>query len=109
MGAAWEVATEVGGGDIRLRKVLLRVSSGGAVVWGRDVGAIGTNGAEVRGSECGFPVTGNKLKGKAAQGRFVAEGGVKKSTSGSGDTATPYILGQEKGGSGGVGGPKAYF
>ena len=36
------------------------------VVWGGDVGVISANGAEVRGSACGFPATGNKVKGKSA-------------------------------------------
>ena len=62
MGADQEVATEGGGVAVRLGKVLSRGSSGGAVVWIRDVGYIGTNGADVRGSAYGFPVTGNKVK-----------------------------------------------
>ena len=60
MGAAREVAIEEGDGVGRLSKVLLRGSSGGAVVWVSDMGDIGANGAEVIGSEaigiaCGFP------------------------------------------------------
>ena len=39
------------------------------------MGAIVDNGAEVRGSEFVFPVTGKKIKGKAAEGRVVAGGG----------------------------------
>ena len=64
MGAAWEVSTEVGGGDVRLGKVLLRVSSGGAVVWGGEMGDIGANGTEVRGSACGFPAIDKNSKSK---------------------------------------------
>ena len=78
MRAAHEVSTEGGVGAGRLRKILLRGISGVAVVWGGYVGAIGANGAEVRGSACGFPETGNKAKGKAAKGRVVAEGGGKR-------------------------------
>ena len=71
--------------------------------------AIGANGAEMRGSPYGFPDTGNKVKGKAAKGRVVAEGSGKKNTSGSGDTTTIDLLGQGTGNSGRVGDPMAYF
>ena len=94
MGAAWEVAAEVGGGAGRIGKFLLRSSSGSAVVWGGDVGDIDVNGAEVRGSACGFPATANKFKVKAAEGGVVADDGGKNSTSGSGDTAAPDLLGK---------------
>ena len=77
--------------------------------WGRDVGVVGSNGTEVRGSACGFPETGDKVKGKEAEGRFVAEGGDGKSTSGREDTTTPYPLVQDTGNSGIVGGPTAHF
>ena len=52
---AQEVALEVGGRAGHIGKVLSHGSSGGAVVWGGDVGAISANGAEVRGIVCGFP------------------------------------------------------
>ena len=42
------------------------------------MGAIGDNDIEVRGISCGFPVTGNKFKGKDAEVRVVEEGGGKK-------------------------------
>ena len=41
MGEAWEVATEGGDVSICLGKGLSRITSVGAVVWSRDVGAIG--------------------------------------------------------------------
>ena len=67
------------------------------------------SGAEVRGSACGFPATGNKVKGKAAEGRVVAEVSGKKSPSGRVDTTAPDLLGKKTGNSGRVGGPTTYF
>ena len=78
-------------------------------VWGRDVGSVGANGIEVRGSACWFPLMCDKVKGKSAEVRVVAEGGDKQSNSGSGDTTTPDLFGQDAGYSGEVGGPTAYF
>ena len=60
-------------------------------------------------SACGFPAAGNKVKGKAAEGRVVVTGGGKKIPSGSGDTVAMDLRGQETGGSGGVGGPTDCF
>ena len=94
MGAAREVATEGRGVAGRLGNFLSRGTSGGAVVWSGDVGAIGANGAEVIGRSYGFPATGKKVKGKATEGRVMAEGGNKQSTSGSGDTTALDLLGQ---------------
>ena len=73
------------------------------------MGAIGNNGAEVRGSACGFLATGKKVKVKAAEVRVVVEGKGKQNTSGRGDTTAPDLLGQETVNSGRVGGPTAYF
>ena len=42
------------------------------------MGAIGTNGAEVRGSTCVFPDEGKKFKRKADEGQGVSEGGGEK-------------------------------
>ena len=70
---------------------------------------IGPNASEVRGSEYGFPVTGNKVKGKDSEVRVVEEGGGKNISSGSGCTTAPDLLGQETVNSGGVGEPMAYF
>ena len=109
MRAAREVATEGGGIAGGLIKCLSRGTSSGAVVWSGDVGSIGANDAEVRGSSYGFDATGNKIKDKAAEGRVVEEGGRKKSTSWIGDTTAPDLLGQETCNSDGVGGPTAYF
>ena len=67
MGADWGVATEGGGRSGRLGEVLSRSSSGVAVIWCKDVNAIGDSGTEVRDSACGFPATGNKVKGKMAE------------------------------------------
>ena len=64
MGAAQEVVTEGGGVAGRLENVLSQGTSGGAVVWIVDVGDIGANGADVRGSSDGFTAIGNKFKGK---------------------------------------------
>ena len=50
MGAAREVSTEGGGIAGGLRIFLSRGTSGDAVVWSGDVGSIGANDAEVRGS-----------------------------------------------------------
>ena len=107
MREAQEVATEGGGVAGRLKKVLSRGTPGGAVVWSGYVSDIGDNGAEVRGIPYRFPAIGKKVKGKAAEGRVVEEGGGKKSTSGSGYTTAPDLLGQETGNSGGGGGPTA--
>ena len=109
MGVAREVATEGGGGAVSLGKVLSRSSSGSAIVWGRDVGDFGANGAEVRGSVRGFPTSRNKVKGKASEGRVMATGGGKNTPSESEYTAAPDLRGQETGDSSGVGGPTAYF
>ena len=68
------------------------------------MGVVGANGAEARGGSCGVPETGDEVEGKKAEGPFVAEGGGGKSTSGSGDTTAPDLLGQEAGDSGGMGG-----
>ena len=70
---------------------------------------IGANVAEVRGSSYEFPARGNKVKDKLAEVRVVAKGGGKKSTSGSGYTTAPDLLGQETVNSCGVGEPTAYF
>ena len=75
---------EGGGGTGCLGKVLSCGSSGSAVVWGKNVGDISKNIAEVRGSECGFPDTGNKVKDKVTEGRVVEEGGDKKLLQGMG-------------------------
>ena len=48
-------------------------------------------------------------KVKAAEGWVVAAGDGKNSPRGSGDAAAPEICGHEADGSGGVGGPTAYF
>ena len=109
VGEDWEFATEVGGVAGRIGTFLSRGTSGVAVVWSGDVGANGDNNVEVRGSSCGFPEIRNKVKGKAAEGRVVVEGGGKKSTSGSGYTTAPDLLGQETVNSGRVGEPTAYF
>ena len=93
MGAAQEFDTEGGVRAGRLGKDLPLRSSGGAVFWGGYVGDIGTNVAEVRWSAFGFPTTGNKVKGKSAEGKVVAEGGGEKGTSVSGGTATTDLLG----------------
>ena len=44
------------------------------------MGAFSTNGAEVRGCACGFHAAGNREKGKAAEGRVLAAGEIKKSS-----------------------------
>ena len=109
MGESREVATEGGGVAGRHRNVLSHGTSGGAVVWSVDMGAIGANGVEVRGSSYGFSATGNKVKVKAAEGGVVEEGCGKQSTQGSGDTTAPDLLVKETGKSGRVGVPTAYF
>ena len=57
---------------------------GGSIVWGGDMGDFGANGAEVRGSSCGFPVTGQKEKGKELEVRVVTEGDEKTVLQGAG-------------------------
>ena len=42
----------------------MRGNTGGAVVWGRDVGVVGANGKEAIGILCGVPYTGDKVEGK---------------------------------------------
>ena len=73
------------------------------------MGVIGANGSEARGSSCGVPETGEKVEIKKYEGRLVAEGGGRKSASGSRDTTAPDLLGQESGNSGGMGGLTAYL
>ena len=68
---------ERGGGAGILGKVLLLGSSGGAIVWSADMGSVGANGTEVRGSACGFSAAGHKGKGRVAEGRVVAVGNIK--------------------------------
>ena len=68
------------------------------------MGIFGASGAETRGSSCGVPETGDEVKGKNAEGRFVTEVGGEKITSGSGDTTAPDLFGKETGDSGGMGG-----
>ena len=101
---AREVDIEGVGGSGCLGIFLSRGSSGGAFAWGGDMGAISDKGVEVRGNKYWFPSRGNKFKGKAAEGRVLVEGGRKKGPSGSGDTASSDLLGQETGNSGVVGG-----
>ena len=98
---------KVGAGHIV--KVLLCGNTSGAVVWGGYVGVVDANVTVVRGSTCGFPEAVNKVKGKEAEGRFVAEGRSRKITLGRGDTTNPDLLGKETGNSGRVGGPTANF
>ena len=105
LGADRKDATEGGVRDEHLAKVLLRGNIGGAVVWVRDLSVVRDNGAEARGISCGVPETGDKVKGKEAEGRFLAEGGGKQITSGSGLTTDPDSLGQDIENSGEVGGP----
>ena len=52
-------------------RILSRGDTGGAVVWGVDVGVVGANGAEYRGSSCGVPETGEKVEGKKAKEGFM--------------------------------------
>ena len=93
MGAARGVATEGGGGADSLGKVLSHGSSGGAIVWGGDMGDFVANLAEFIVSACGFPAVGHKVKGKEAEGRVVTAGDGKNSPSGRGDTAAPDLCG----------------
>ena len=73
------------------------------------MGSICANGADVRGSEFGFPATAKKVKGKEDEVQVMTEGGGKKSTSGSGDITAPNLLGQEIDNSGILGVPTAVF
>ena len=109
MGEDWEVSTEVGGGARILGNVLPRGSSVGDIFGGGDMGAIGANGAEVRGGACRLPLSGYKDKGKASKGCVVATGNGKNSPPGSEETAAPEIFGQETGNSGRVDGPMTDF
>ena len=67
-----EDTVEGGGGSGHLRKVLSSRSTGGAVVWGGDVGVFGANESEARGNFCGVSETGDEVEGKKCEGRFVA-------------------------------------
>ena len=93
----------------RLGEVLSCGNTGGAVFWGGDLGVVGANGTEAGRTSCGVLATGDEVEEKKAEGRFVAEGGGRKSTSGSRDTTAPYLLGQEAGDSGRMGGLTAYI
>ena len=92
-----------------LGKVLLWCNIVGSVAWGGDAVVVGSNSAEFRGSLCGVPETGEKVKGKNSNGRFVVDGGSKTNNSGSGDTTSLNLLGQETGESGGMGGPTSHI
>ena len=100
---------EGGSGAGHLGKVLLWCNTVGSVAWGGGAVVVGANGAESRGSLCGVPETGEKVKGKNSEGRFAVDGGSKNITSGSGGTTSPDLLGQEIGESGGMGGPTAHI
>ena len=73
------------------------------------MGAIGANGAEVRGGACRLPSSGHKDKVKAAKVWVVAIVNGKNIPPGSRDTAAPEIFGQETDNSGGVDGPTTNF
>ena len=60
-------ATEGGGRAVRLVEVLSHGDTGGVLVWGGELGVVGTNGAEAGGSSCAVPVTGDKVEGKRAE------------------------------------------
>ena len=62
---SWEDVTEGGGRTGRLGKNLLHGDTGGVVVWGGDLGFVCDNGAEARGSSCGFLRQVAKLKTKS--------------------------------------------
>ena len=100
---------EGGSGSGHPRKVLLRGNTGGAVVWGGDVGVFGANGSEAIGNLCEVSETGDEVEGKKSEGRFVLEGCGKQSTSGSGDTTNPDLLGKEAGDIGGMGSPTSHI
>ena len=86
MGPYWEDSTEGGGRSGRLGKVLSPGDTCSVVVWGGELGVVGANGSDTRGSSCGVTETGNEVEGKNSEGRFVAEGGDRKSASGSEET-----------------------
>ena len=70
---------------------------------------VGANGAEVRGSSCGFLETYYEVEGKKYEGRFVAEVGGKQRNLGSENTTASYLLGQEEGDSYVMGGLTSYL
>ena len=109
VGPSQEYATDGGGGTGRLGEVLLRGDTFGVVFWGGDLGVIGASGAEDIGSSCGVLETGEKVEGKKDERRFMAEGGDRKSASGSGDTTAPDLLGQDTGNSVEMGVHMAYL
>ena len=108
-GVTWEDSTEGGGKTGCLSKVLLRSNTGCDVVWGRDLVFIGANGTETGGSSCGVPATGEKVEGKEAEGRFVAEDVGGQITSVSGVTTTSDLLGQNSGDNGVMVGLTSYL
>ena len=60
------------GGAVSLGKVLPHGSSGGDIVWNRDMGSSGANGAEATGSASAFPASGHRKKGNSAEVRVIA-------------------------------------
>ena len=68
VGVAWKVAMEGGGGAGSFGNFLPRSSPGGALVWSGDMGAFGTNDADIRGSTCGFTAAGHSKTGNLAEG-----------------------------------------
>ena len=109
MGASQEDATEGGGRTCRLGKVLSRGDKCGVVVWGVDLGVVVSNGSEARESSCGITETGVEVEYKMFEGWFVAECGDIKRSSGSRDTTTPDLIGQDTDNSGRMGGLTAYI
>ena len=86
MGPSWEDATEGEGRTARLGKVLSHRDTDSVVVWGGELGVVGANDSDTRGSSCGVTEIGGEVEGKNSEGQFVAEGGGRQSASGSGDT-----------------------
>ena len=82
--------------------------TGGVVVWGGDLGVVGSNGTEDRGNSCGVPETGDKFE-KKSEGRLVAKDRIIQSASGGGDTTALDLLVQEAGDSGVIGGLPEYL
>ena len=95
VGTSREDATEGGGRCRCISKFLSRSDTGGVVVWGGYLGVVDDNVVEAIWRSCGFTDTGDKVEGKKAKGRLMAEGGGSNSASGSRDTTAPDLLGQE--------------
>ena len=69
MGAVREVAEAVGGGSDPIIKVLPCGGPGVVTLWGKNLGAVGSDGLKDQGVTRGIPTTGEGYEGAKARRR----------------------------------------